>query len=255
VLAPGESAALSYSKNWNMERLWAFSWGYWGWGNHTGEFVDTVDATERGRGKRPPVFADIRFSRAVRAPGFRDNAFKETLGENRYHWLRKLGNKRIGSGRGGIEIADPAGVDDLLQLITEADKQRRRIIFFCNCKTPCDCHRAVVTRRLVNLASRRGIALSVAEWPGEEPKTVKLAVPASVVNNALRGGSRVSLDGLSLKELHELAALPWGSRVGLRSDDRDIAVVSGPAQLGKNWYLYQIPKCVTHEVIHESAAI
>lgn len=72
---------------------------------------------------------------------------------------------------------------------------------------------------------------------GEEPRTVKLAVSESVVNNVLRDGGRVPLDGLSLKDLHKLAALPWGSRVGLCSDDRDIAIVSGPAQLGTHWYL------------------
>jgi hypothetical protein len=211
--------------------------GILGWGNHTSEFVDAVDAVERARGKRPPVFADIRISRSVRAPGFRDNAFKETVGKNRYRWLRKLGNSQIKSGRRGIKIADPTGVDDLLQLIAETDKQRRRVIFFCNCKSACDCHRAEVARLLVNSASRKGIPLSVAEWPGEEPRTVELAVSESVVNNVLRDGGRVPLDGLSLKDLHKLAALPWGSRVGLCSDDRDIAIVSGPAQLGTHWYL------------------
>lgn len=95
----------------------------------------------------------------------------------------------------------------------------------------------MVARLLVNSAARKGIPLSVVEWPGEEPRTVKLAVPESVVNTVLRGGNRVPLDGLSLKDLHGLAALPWGSRVGLCSDDRDIAIVSGPAQLGPHWYL------------------
>jgi hypothetical protein len=50
----------------------AFSWGYWGWESHTREFVRAVDAVERSRGMRPPVFADVRFSRSVRAVGFRD---------------------------------------------------------------------------------------------------------------------------------------------------------------------------------------
>jgi hypothetical protein len=49
-----------------MKRLTAFSWGYRGWGNHTRDFVRTVDAIERARGKRPPIFVDIRFSRSVR---------------------------------------------------------------------------------------------------------------------------------------------------------------------------------------------
>jgi hypothetical protein len=40
--------------------LTAFNWGYWGWGTHTSDLVRTVDAIERSRGKRSPVFADIR---------------------------------------------------------------------------------------------------------------------------------------------------------------------------------------------------
>jgi len=46
-----------------MKHLEAFSWGYWGWGNHTRELIDAVDAVERRHGRRPPVFVDIRFSR------------------------------------------------------------------------------------------------------------------------------------------------------------------------------------------------
>jgi hypothetical protein len=221
-----------------MKRLWAFSWGYWGWGNHTSEFVDAVDAVERGRGKRPPIFVDIRFRRTGRAPGFRGNAFEELVGENRYYWLKKLGNERIGSGHRGLKIVDPKrGIDELLQIVAHAGEQRRGVIFFCACESPCHCHRGVVARLLVNSASRKGIPLSVAEWPGEEPTTVKLEVSEDVVNKVLRGGNRVPLDELSLKDLHKLAALPWGSRVGLCSDDGTIAIVSGPAQLGAHWYL------------------
>jgi hypothetical protein len=98
-----------------MKPLTAFSWGYWGWGNHTRDFVRTVDAVERARGKRPPIFVDIRFSRSVRALGFRDSAFQEMVGESRYRWLRKLGNPHIGGiGKRGIRIADASGGDDSL---------------------------------------------------------------------------------------------------------------------------------------------
>jgi hypothetical protein len=128
-----------------MKRLWAFSWGYWGWGN----------------------------------------------------------------GRRGLKVVDPKrGVDELLQLVAHAGEQRRRVIFFCACEWPRHCHRGVVARLLVNSASRKGIPLSVAEWPGEEPRIVKLEVSESVVNEVLRGGSRVPLDGLSLTDLHKLTALP-----------------------------------------------
>jgi hypothetical protein len=77
----------------------------------------------------------------------------------------------------------------------------------------------------------------VVEWPGEEPKTVEVSVSGKAVKNILHGGNRVLLDGLSRENIHKFAALPWGSRVGLHSQDADVAIVSGPAQLTKNWYL------------------
>ena len=90
-----------------MKKLQAFSWGYWGWGTHTKEFVRTVDAMERQRGYRPPIFVDIRFSRSVRATGFRQQAFEATTGKNRYVWMKSLGNANIGSGENGFRIVKP----------------------------------------------------------------------------------------------------------------------------------------------------
>jgi hypothetical protein len=77
----------------------------------------------------------------------------------------------------------------------------------------------------------------VVEWPGGEPKTFKLEVPESVLKSVLRGGNRIPLNALSRKNIHKFAALPWGSRVGLHSEDADVAIVSGPAQLATHWYL------------------
>ena len=183
-----------------MKHLTAFSWGYWGWGNHTRDFVRTVDAIECARGMRPPLFIDIRFSRSVRALGFRGSAFEETVGKNRYRWLRKLGNARIGGGSGGVKIADRSGVDDRLRLIGSAARQRRRVIFFCACEHPVYCHRAVAAGLLVKAARREGLSLTVVEWPGGEPETVELTVADKVVRDVLRGGIRVPLDGSWSKE-------------------------------------------------------
>jgi hypothetical protein len=83
-LLVGERTALTAMKD-----LTAFSWCYWGWGNHTPDFVRAIDDIERARGKQPPFFADIRFSRSVRAQGFRDAVFVDTVGKNKYRWLRK----------------------------------------------------------------------------------------------------------------------------------------------------------------------
>src|ERR1017187_2039954 len=65
------------------DMLTLFTWGYWGWGNATHELIRAVDATERERGFKPPVFFDIRASRSVRARGFRDDAFEQLLPKGR----------------------------------------------------------------------------------------------------------------------------------------------------------------------------
>jgi hypothetical protein len=219
-------------------RLTAFSGGYWGWGNHTRDFVRTVDAVERARGKRPPIFADIRFSRSVRALGFRDAAFQETVGKSRYRWLRKLGNPHIGGGgRRGIRIADASGGDELLELVAIAQRDHRRVIFFCACERPCDCRRADVADLLAKTARRRGMALKVIEWPGGDPETIGVTVSDEVVKGVLRGRNRVPLTGSSRARVRKLTALPWCSRVGLHSGGGDITIISGPAQLAAEWYL------------------
>ena len=152
-----------------MRRLEAFTWGYWGWGTHTSDFVRAADIIERARGKRPPIFADIRFSRTVRAPGFSGAAFQETVGIKRYRWMRNLGNANIGTNRRVAKIADPNGIEELLQLVMDAERQDCRVIFFCACEVPCDCHRAIVARMLRGMAGRKRVPLTVIEWPGGEP--------------------------------------------------------------------------------------
>jgi hypothetical protein len=66
--------------------------------------------------------APIRFSQSVRAPGFSGGAFGKTVGTNRYRWMKLLGNANIGTGKRGARIANPAGIEELLQLVIDADK-------------------------------------------------------------------------------------------------------------------------------------
>jgi hypothetical protein len=47
-----------------------FTWGCDGWGNHTADLAEAVDAVETSRGFQPPIFVDIRIERSVRAAGF-----------------------------------------------------------------------------------------------------------------------------------------------------------------------------------------
>ncbi|HMJ14857.1 MAG TPA: hypothetical protein VK524_25770 [Polyangiaceae bacterium] len=89
-------------------------WGYEGWSNATKRLVRSVDAIERWRGYEPPLFIDIRYSRSVRAIGFRDHAFEELMGHTRYRWMRSLGNASIGTRRKRMRIQCPDAAQQLL---------------------------------------------------------------------------------------------------------------------------------------------
>src|ERR1019366_5621079 len=108
------SKASGYS---HMKATILFTWGYYGWGNHTPQLVDAVDAVETSRGFEPPLFVDIRIRRNVRAKGFVGSAFEKLLGPSRHHWMKSLGNKFIQTRTGpNIQIADPGAADALLDL-------------------------------------------------------------------------------------------------------------------------------------------
>lgn len=119
-----------------MKKITMFSWGYWGWGTSTPQFVKLVDAIEESRGFKPPIFVDTRIKRQVRAPGFNGDAFEKLLGKDRYVHMKELGNRSIVTHKGFIEIADPKAANDLLDMAIQAEKKNRRIIFFCACKQP-----------------------------------------------------------------------------------------------------------------------
>ena len=57
------------------------SWGYYGWGNRTRQFVHAVDAVVEYRGFVPPVFVDIRIPRSGRAyrAGVRTSCWSHTV--------------------------------------------------------------------------------------------------------------------------------------------------------------------------------
>ena len=220
-----------------MAKLTAFTWGYWGWGTHTSDFVRAVDAIEHGRGRRPPIFADIRYSRSVRAPGFRENAFEQTVGRGRYRWIRKLGNQNIGTEKRAAKIADLSGIEDLRRLVVDAHRQKRTVILFCACELPCICHRSMVAKHLHESAARKRTPITIIEWPGGEPETVTLAVSSKVITSVLRGARRIALTEFSPRIASRLVSLPWCSRVDLRSGDTSLGVVSGPAKLATSWYL------------------
>jgi len=87
--------------------LTIFSFGYSGWGAKVQRLIRIVDAVEAARGFEPPVFVDIRIKRAVRAPGFRDDALKRLLGFSRYRWFRRSGMSRRPCGLAGGNGSEP----------------------------------------------------------------------------------------------------------------------------------------------------
>lgn len=222
--------------------LTLFSWGYWGWGNATPQLVEAVDAVEDARGFRPPLFVDIRISRSVRAAGFRDNAFPEVAGHDRYRWMRALGNLRVETRTGPrIQVADPAAADALLDLALRAAEEGRRALFFCACERPIDdqgeeCHRVTVARLVRDAALRRGTAVQLVEWPGGHPERLDLEVPSSVLRAVQRG--RASLPLADPEPLARYAGLPWASTVRLHAGGEDLVAAAGPARFSsQSWVL------------------
>jgi hypothetical protein len=210
-----------------------FSWGYYGWGSHTKELVEAVDAVEKERGFKPPIFVDIRIRRTVRAAGFSGSAFEKLLGEDRHRWMKALGNKRIETGTGPrIQIAEPEAAEELLDRAVEAARTKRRLLFFCSCLSPkidggVHCHRAEVGRLLLKAAKRRGIKAEVVEWPGGKPSTIDVQVPPKVFTAVFNGRMLIPLG--EDNDVVEVAGLPWCSIANVRSGSRSIYRLVGPA--------------------------
>ncbi|HEX4883110.1 MAG TPA: hypothetical protein VFX05_03155 [Casimicrobiaceae bacterium] len=221
------------------EPLTLFSFGYWGWGNAVPHLLHAIDAVEAARGYAPPLFADIRISRAVRAKGFDGDAFAREAGASRYRWLRTLGNVAVKEG-GPMRIQEPSAANDLLDAAVACARERRRLLFFCACEVPCTCHRALVARLASAAALARGLHATIVEWPGGEPQDFAIALPRAAFDKVRRGAR-----GIPLREpvaLASLAALPWGSLVAVRADDDEAwptwRVMSGAAKHGpRGWFL------------------
>jgi hypothetical protein len=216
-----------------VDKTMIFTWGYYGWGNHTPQLVEAVDAVERSRGFDPPLFVDIRIRRTVRAKGFQGNAFEKLLGQDRHRWMKSLGNKFIQTRTGpNIQIAEPAAADELLDLAVEAGQHKQRLLFFCSCQWPrCDgeiaCHRTTVAELVRKAAKRRGVPVEIVEWPGGEPKQIELNVTPQVLAAVRRG--RMTVPVGERPALAEDAGLPWCSIATLQANGESLHRVVGPA--------------------------
>jgi hypothetical protein len=204
-----------------------FSFGYWGAGSSTRALVEGVNEAEALRGYEPPLWVDIRISRSVRAAGFRDSAFEKLLGSN-YAWMPDLGNLCAQESRPGIEIKNPAAAGALLDHALQDD--RRRAIFFCACGEPAGCHRYAVGKLVKKAAMKRGVDVTVVEWPGGEPskEVLELAVPRAVLRGVQSG--RVSIPIPEGMPLGQAASIPWGSRALLKAGDEELELLVGPAR-------------------------
>jgi hypothetical protein len=220
--------------------LTLFSFGYWGWGNATKDLLQSIDVSETMRGFAPPLFVDTRLSRSVRAVGFNGPAFERLVGKERYRWLDALGNLGIRDG-GPIRIKDPSAAHTLLDIALEHATAGGRVLFFCACEKPCECHRSHIARLVLDAATRRHVAIDVVEWPGGAPVfDVALTLPRSEFDKVRRGAKSIALP--KTVRLERVAALPWYSSVLVKPDDQDAVpawrVLSGPARYRKgSWYL------------------
>jgi hypothetical protein len=220
-----------------------FSWGYWGWGTVTDRLVDAFDAAETARGFAPPFFVDIRVSRSVRAPGFRERAFEKMVGQERYRWMKELGNKRVMTRTGAlVQIVEPKAAGALLDLALDASRRNQRVIFFCACPVPgpTRCHRTTVAQMVDQEAAKREIPVEIIEWPGGEPISMELYVADKVIKQLREGRRYVPLP--EPVDIAKYAALPWYSPVKLKSERDSIHILSGP--LIYSWQRWQL-RCIS----------
>jgi hypothetical protein len=221
--------------------LTMYTFGYWGWGTQTKQLVKAMDAAEAVRGNNPPFFVDIRARRVVRAPGFRGNAFEELLGTDRYRWMPDLGNQRILEHRTGWKIMKPNAASALLDLAVEKAKQNQPVVFFCACPWPLiegtvGCHRRPVAKLLLTRARKRGIDLTIEEWPGGDPELHEMRVDTDSYKKIAKGAKSIPISDGRLKGL---VGFPWGSIVQVKCTGMPTQhVISGPPRYGNGgWYL------------------
>lgn len=222
-----------------------FTFGYWGWGNAVPQLVQAADAIEARRGFAPPLFVDLRWHRSVRAKGFNGDALKSVVGEERHVWMKRLGNRKIVGRQGDeIEIAEPAAVETLLDLVLEHAADNRRLIAFCACPLPCRdgraiCHRRTVAELTLVAAQARGVPLTIIEWPGAplvaSTSPTVLETSDAMLRQVERGRATVPISDAAA--LERFAAFPWGRVVELRSPGRALPIVSGPAIYSRGWAL------------------
>lgn len=222
-----------------MTPLTMFTWGYHGWGSSTKKLKQAVDIVERDRGYEPPFFVDIRMKRSGRAVGFIGTAFEKVVGKDRYRWMASLGNRRIKTRTGPkLQINEPEAAEELLGLALALRKKRRRVIFFCECHVRHRiCHRVEVASLLLKAARQRNVDLTIAEWPGGNPKRITHELTDHEAEKILHDNLRNLPLGRRLPSA-EILALPWSSPVRFHAPHRSFYALADAARFeAKQWKL------------------
>lgn len=218
----------------SRKRITIFSWGYYGWGSATPQFVKAVDAVQTEQGLKPPIFVDVRLKRQGRAAGFKGTAFEKLLGLSRHRWMSSLGNLHIASHSGPrIQIADPSAAEELLDHVIQADEDGRRLLFFCGCQWPriqgkTDCHRDRVSTLLLAAARRRGQSVEIVEWPGGKPEIIQLDLP-SATYDAVAGAKQMSIPLGKRPDLARYGGLAYGTIIRIQNGPDASDILTGPA--------------------------
>jgi hypothetical protein len=200
-----------------------------------------IDESEAKAGFNPPVWVDIRHSRAVRATGFRGEALKLLIGDTRYVWMQELGNGAIDTDRlAEVKLNNPDAVRKLLALAVDKASEGGRLLFFCACHfpyfAPIDCHRAVVAELLIREARRAKVPLEVVEWPGGSPVHHRAEISEPLFKAIEKGRNFLPHD--SLKPAIPMI-LPYCSILELYTStgDHSLLALTGPAGYHKSWVL------------------
>jgi len=222
--------------------LTAFSWGYYGWGNHTHDLVSAFDAIEESREFKPPLFVDVRIRRAVRATGFSGDNFQRLIGD-RYHWIKGLGNQAVLDTKlPRITISDPNAISELFDLCVQAHKENRRIIFFCSCEFPgkpnsgdC-CHRTKVATLLLRYAKKHGKLIVIVEFPGGKPVVADIETDEKTAEAIMKGKMYLPLNKKRFDpSMIRDASLPCGSVLRVNNDFYVAAMSANPG--GGSWHI------------------
>ena len=80
---------------------------------------------------------------------------------------------------------------------------------------------------LLEAAGNRKKAIEIIEWPGGQPQQIDLDVSPDLFKALEKGRGTIPLKKSA--DLATFAGLPWGSVVTVKSSDRTMRVIAGPA--------------------------